>query len=85
VKQNFERVHVSKFSKDRLTPALTSSLSLVPAKSSLTSSQVSSLMPTLANKLATATHKISMQCFLIKASDSQARSLIRVLSLQAIT
>jgi len=42
-------------------------------------------MLTLANKLATATHKASMQCSLIRASDSQAKSLIEVLSLQAIT
>jgi hypothetical protein len=48
-------------------------------------SQVDDLISTLANKLATAIHRAGMQYSLIKVSDSQARSLIRVLSLQAIT
>ena len=85
VEWDSEKTYISKCLENRLTLALASSSSLAPTRSSSTLSQVSNLMLTLANKLATATHKASMQCSLIRASDSQAKSLIEVLSLQAIT
>jgi transposase InsO family protein len=48
-------------------------------------SSVGKLMPSLANKLATAAHRAGEQCSHVRGSDPQAESLIRVLSLQATT
>ena len=79
-----EKIYILECSEDKLTSVLTSDSSLMPAEDSSMLSQVIDLISMLANKLATATHRVSMQCFLIETSDFQTESLIWVLFLQVI-
>ena len=85
VKQNSKKIYILKYSKNKLILVLTSNLSLEFTRSSLTLLQVSSLILTLANKLAITIYRADVQCFLIRASNFQIKSLIKVLFLQAIT